>query len=115
MAKPSEKEIAEALLERHGCTFAQELGMPVENNTPSSLFRLLCASLLFQHLDPGGDRRSGRKGTRRPGLDGAGKDGRCYLVRAGQDAERGGLRFGYGQRAHLPGKSSVLTESLDTS
>jgi hypothetical protein len=47
MAKPSEKEIAEALLGRHGRTFSQELGIPVERNTPSPLFRLLCASLLF--------------------------------------------------------------------
>lgn len=47
MARPSEKEIAEALLERYGHTFAQELGIAVEKNTPSPLFRLLCASLLF--------------------------------------------------------------------
>lgn len=36
-----------ALLERHGRTFAQEIGIPVEKGTPSPLFRLLCASLLF--------------------------------------------------------------------
>jgi endonuclease III len=47
VARPSEKEIAVALLERHGRTFAQELGIAVEKNTPSPLFRLLCASLLF--------------------------------------------------------------------
>lgn len=47
MAKPSEREIVRVLIERHGRTFAQELGIPVENNTPSPLFRLLCASLLF--------------------------------------------------------------------
>jgi hypothetical protein len=47
MVKSSEKEIAEELLGRHGRTFSQELGIPVERNTPSPLFRLLCASLLF--------------------------------------------------------------------
>jgi endonuclease III len=47
VAKPSEQEIARALLRRHGRTFADELGIPVEKNTPSPLFRLLCASLLF--------------------------------------------------------------------
>jgi endonuclease III len=47
MARPTENEIAEALLRRHGRTFAQELGIAVEKNTPSQLFRLLCASLLF--------------------------------------------------------------------
>ena len=46
MAKPSEKEIAVALLERHGRTFARELGIPIEKNTPSPLFMLLYASLL---------------------------------------------------------------------
>ncbi len=47
MANPSERDIVRALIARHGCTFAQELGIPVENNTPSPLFRLLSASLLF--------------------------------------------------------------------
>lgn len=47
MAKPSEKGIVRALLERHGRTFAEEIGISVEKNTPSPLFRLLCASLLF--------------------------------------------------------------------
>jgi hypothetical protein len=47
MAKPSEKEIAVALLERHVHTFAGELGIPIEKNTPSPLFMLLYASLLF--------------------------------------------------------------------
>lgn len=47
MAKASEKEIVRALLERHGRTFAEEIGIAVEKNTPSPLFRLLCASLLF--------------------------------------------------------------------
>ncbi|MCF6159445.1 MAG: hypothetical protein E3K32_12955 [wastewater metagenome] len=47
MVKPSEQEIAKALLERYGCTFAEELNIPIEQNTPSALFRLLCAALLF--------------------------------------------------------------------
>ena len=47
MAKPSEKDIARLLLDRHGLTFTKELGIAVEKNTSSPLFRLLCASLLF--------------------------------------------------------------------
>lgn len=34
------------LLERHGRTFAAELGADIRRNTPSPLFRLLCLSLL---------------------------------------------------------------------
>lgn len=47
MAKASRQAIARVLLERHGRTFAQDLDIPIERNTPSPLFRLLCASLLF--------------------------------------------------------------------
>lgn len=47
MAKPSERDVVRALLEQHGRTFAREIGIPVEKGTPSPLFRLLCASLLF--------------------------------------------------------------------
>ncbi len=47
MPKPTQKEIARALLERHGRTFAAELGIRIERTTPSPLFRLLCAALLF--------------------------------------------------------------------
>ena len=36
-----------ALLERHGQTYAQELGIDVAKGTPSVLFRLLVASILF--------------------------------------------------------------------
>lgn len=37
----------DALLERHGRTYADELGIEVNDNTPSPLFRLLCASMLY--------------------------------------------------------------------
>ena len=38
--------IVSALLERHGQTFANELGIDIERNTPSPLFRLLCLAML---------------------------------------------------------------------
>lgn len=41
------KAVTAALLERHGRTYAEEIGIDVGKNTPSPLFRLLCASLLF--------------------------------------------------------------------
>ncbi|MAM58560.1 MAG: hypothetical protein CMN25_14625 [Salinicola sp.] len=42
----SQKRIIEALMQRHGRTFASELGVDLRKNTPSPLFRLLCYSLL---------------------------------------------------------------------
>jgi endonuclease III len=47
VVKPSNQEIITVLLKRYGSTFAEELDIPVKKNTPSALFRLLCASLLF--------------------------------------------------------------------
>jgi hypothetical protein len=43
----AERETVRALLKRHGRTFAKELGIPLAGNTPSALFRWLCAALLF--------------------------------------------------------------------
>jgi hypothetical protein len=39
--------VIEALLERHGQTYAEELGIDVAKGTPSVLFRLLVAAILF--------------------------------------------------------------------
>lgn len=47
MAKPSRDAVLAALLERHGRTYSDELGIDIEKGTPSPLFRWLCASLLF--------------------------------------------------------------------
>lgn len=47
MARPSKRELVKAVLETHGRTFAQELHIPIERNTPAPLFQLLYASLLF--------------------------------------------------------------------
>jgi len=41
------EDTARALLERHGQTFADELGIDVAKDTPSALFRVLCASTLM--------------------------------------------------------------------
>lgn len=41
------ERLVSALMERHGRTFTQELGIDVEDNTPAPLFQLLCLSLLF--------------------------------------------------------------------
>ena len=43
----SSRDTAAALLERHGRTFADELGIDVAKGTPSPLYRLLCASMLM--------------------------------------------------------------------
>jgi endonuclease III len=43
----AQKDTVKALLDRHGQTFAEELGIDVGKNTPSPLFRLLCAAVLM--------------------------------------------------------------------
>lgn len=47
MTSPSKAEIVHALFELHGKTFPEELHIHVEHDSPSALFQLLCASLLF--------------------------------------------------------------------
>jgi endonuclease III len=47
VARPGKRRIVEALLERHGRTFAEELRIDVSKGTPAPLFRLLVASILF--------------------------------------------------------------------
>jgi hypothetical protein len=45
-ASASRSGVVAALLQRHGSTFAEELGIDVRRNTPSPLFRLLCVAML---------------------------------------------------------------------
>jgi hypothetical protein len=47
MSQPSSKALAQALLEHHGHSYAEEAGIRLERNTPSPLFRLLCLSMLL--------------------------------------------------------------------
>jgi endonuclease III len=47
VARPSKDRIVEALLERHGRTYAAELGIDLERNSPSALYRGLCAATLL--------------------------------------------------------------------
>lgn len=42
-----QRQLAAALLERHGQTYADELGLDLAQNTPSILFRWLCATILL--------------------------------------------------------------------
>jgi len=46
------RELIDALLSRHGRTFAQELRIRVERNTPAPLFQLLYAALLMSARIP---------------------------------------------------------------
>jgi hypothetical protein len=39
MARPSKEQITAALLDRHGQTYAAELGIDLGRGTPSPLFR----------------------------------------------------------------------------
>ena len=47
MAGPGRAKVAEAVLERHGRTYAEELGIDLGKDPPSALFRLVVASILF--------------------------------------------------------------------
>jgi len=47
MAAPSSKAVVRALLDRHGRTYAEEIGIRLGRGGPSALFRLLCAALLL--------------------------------------------------------------------
>jgi endonuclease III len=47
MAKPSRSRIERALLDRHGRTYAEELGINLARETPSALFKLLVAAILL--------------------------------------------------------------------
>src|SRR3954452_4410645 len=47
MVDPKNDDIIRALLDLHGTTFAEELRLDVEANTPAPLFGLLCASVLM--------------------------------------------------------------------
>lgn len=47
MAARKTHAIAAAVLDRHGRTYAEDLGIDLTRNTPSGLFRWLVASLLF--------------------------------------------------------------------
>ncbi|HEY6538676.1 MAG TPA: hypothetical protein VI138_06525 [Candidatus Dormibacteraeota bacterium] len=44
---PDRDRVAAKLLQLHGRTFADELGISLDREAPSPLFRLLCASLLY--------------------------------------------------------------------
>jgi endonuclease III len=46
-SKTSVNALVEALLDRHGTTYAGELGIDLAASTPSALFRWLCAALLM--------------------------------------------------------------------
>ncbi|MGN6551819.1 MAG: hypothetical protein ACTHJ3_18260 [Pararhizobium sp.] len=47
MSAGTHRHIVKALLEEHGRTFCDELGIDIEKNTPSPLFQWLCASILL--------------------------------------------------------------------
>jgi hypothetical protein len=47
MARPSRDQIVAAVLNRHGQTYAEELGIDLERGGPSALFRMLVAAMLF--------------------------------------------------------------------
>lgn len=47
MAHPTQKQIVQTLVKHFGPTYSVEQGIDLEKNTPSLLFRWLCACILF--------------------------------------------------------------------
>jgi hypothetical protein len=47
MAAIDHEKIVKLLLTNYGKTFSEEIGISLKRETPSSLFQLLCAALLF--------------------------------------------------------------------
>jgi hypothetical protein len=47
MSKPTQEETRNTLMQQHGQTFAAEIGIPLEDETPAALFQLLCSTILF--------------------------------------------------------------------
>ena len=47
MPKSEQDQIVQALLDEHGRTYAEQLGIDLESGTPSPLFRWLCAAILM--------------------------------------------------------------------
>jgi hypothetical protein len=63
----SRDSIVETLLDRYGTTYADELGIDVRGQTPSALFRLLCASLLYSARISSGIATEAMRGMTRAG------------------------------------------------
>jgi hypothetical protein len=69
--------VAEVLLKRYGRSYCEELGIPIERNTPSLLFRWLCATVLFSIRISANLAVRGAKALTEHGLDDAGEDACC--------------------------------------
>lgn len=66
MASAVEREVVEALLARHGRTYAEELQIPLDRGTPSPLFRWLVAVVLLSaRINAGLAVRAARELSRR--------------------------------------------------
>jgi hypothetical protein len=68
---PSKRAIVRALLDRHGRTYAEELGIRLLRPSPSALFQLMCASILFSarigsNIAAEASRNLARRGWRTP-------------------------------------------------
>lgn len=47
MARATQRQLAQALIDDHGQLYSDQLGIALDKGTPSPLFRWLCASILF--------------------------------------------------------------------
>lgn len=60
-------ETLDKLLDAHGTLYSEELGIHLARNTPSPLFRWLCASILFSARIPAGNATRAAKGLAKAG------------------------------------------------
>jgi hypothetical protein len=75
------------LLDRHGRGYCEELGIGLETNTPSGLFRWLCAALLFSARISAGLAHRAAKALTEQGWADAAQSGANKLVEALADAQ----------------------------
>jgi hypothetical protein len=111
MAGPSRNQIAEAVLDRHGQTYAEELGIDLERGGPSALFRMLVAAMLFSA--PIGTRQGleAARGLTDEGWTTAGKmAATSWHDRVRVLSEHGYARFGDRTGAMLGDASALLQE-----
>ncbi len=68
MAAEDSRRLVEAVLEYHGTTYAEEVGLHVERNTPSELFQLLVLALLLSARIAAGNAVEAATALRKAGL-----------------------------------------------
>ena len=108
MAEGSTVPVVAVLLERHGRTYAEELGITLARGTPSPLFRWLCAAtLLSARINAGLSVRAARELARRGWTTAGRMAGTSWKARV-EALHRGGYGRYQERTATMLGDSSAM-------